>query len=62
MSIHDICFDGEINKILMFNSLLTYSFNSAALPENLSAGFLTRSNPNQAVQPQKMAKGLKFLI
>ena len=25
-------------------------------------GFLTRSNTNQAVQPQKMVRGLKFKI
>ena len=30
--------------------------------ENLSAGFLTRSENNSAVQPQKMARGLKFRI
>ena len=28
--------------------------------ENLSLGFPTRSDTNQAVQPQKMARGLKF--
>ena len=28
--------------------------------ENLSLGFLTGSDTNQAVQPQKMARGLKF--
>ena len=27
-----------------------------------SLGFLTRSNTNRAVQPQKMARGLKFRI
>ena len=26
------------------------------------SGFLTRSNTNRAVQPQKMARGLKFRI
>ena len=30
--------------------------------KNLSAMFLTRSNTNWAVQPQKMARGLKFRI
>ena len=25
-------------------------------------GFLTRSDPRQAVQPKKMTRGLKFLI
>ena len=28
--------------------------------ENLPLGFLTRSDTNRAVQPQKMARGLKF--
>ena len=28
--------------------------------ENWSSGFLIRSNTNQAVQPQKIAGGLKF--
>ena len=30
--------------------------------ENLSSGFQTRSNTNQAVLPQMMARGLKFQI
>ena len=30
--------------------------------ENRSLGFPTRSDTNQAVQPQKMARGLKFRI
>ena len=30
--------------------------------ENLSSGFPTRSDTNRAVQPQKMARGLKFRI
>ena len=34
----------------------------AASLENLSSGFLTRSDTNQAVQPQKMAGSLKFWI
>ena len=28
----------------------------------MSSGFLTRSNENGAVQPQKMVRGLKFSI
>ena len=32
------------------------------LGENLSSGFPTRSDTNPAVQPQKMARGLKFWI
>ena len=34
----------------------------ATLCEDLSSGFPTRSNTNLAVQPQKMARGLKFPI
>ena len=30
--------------------------------ENLSLGFPTRSDPNWAVQPQKIARDLKFWI
>ena len=32
----------------------------AASHENLYSGFLTRSDTNWAVHPQKMVKGLKF--
>ena len=34
----------------------------AALQENLSSRFPARSNTNRAVQPQKMARGMKFQI
>ena len=34
----------------------------AASRENQSSGFPTRSDTNWAVQPQKMARGLKFQI
>ena len=34
----------------------------ASLWENRSLGFPTRSDTNQAVQLQKMARGLKFRI
>ena len=37
-------------------------FNWAASWENLSSWFSTRSDTNRAVQPQKMARGLKFWI
>ena len=33
-----------------------------AARKKLSLGFATRSNINRAVQPQKMARGLKFRI
>ena len=34
-----------------------------ALPrENLSSGFLARSDTNRALKPKKMARGLKFWI
>ena len=38
------------------------SFFLAMLRENLSSWYLTRSNTNQVVQPQKMASGLKYWI
>ena len=34
----------------------------AASQENLSSGFQTSSDTNQAVQPQKMARGLEIRI
>ena len=34
----------------------------ATSQENLSSVFLTRSDINRAVQPQKMARGMKFQI
>ena len=34
----------------------------AASLDNLSSGFSTRSIKNWAIQPQKMARGLKFQI
>ena len=36
--------------------------NYASSRENMSAGFLTRSVTNWSVQPQEMARGLKFSI
>ena len=39
-----------------------FSYNRAVLRENLSSGFPTRSDTNQAVQSQQMARGLKFRI
>ena len=36
--------------------------SSAVLQESLSPWFPTRSDTNRAVQPQKMARGLKFQI
>ena len=42
--------------------ILTYSTNELCREKNLSLGFPTRSNTNRAVQPQKMARGLKFWI
>ena len=43
-------------------SIFLNSDNWASLWENRSSGFPTRSDTNQAVQPQKMATGLKFRI
>ena len=41
---------------------VTYWITLAALRENLSSLFPTRSDTNQAVRPHKMARGLKFRI
>ena len=38
------------------------SLNMSRVMKNQSFGFLTRSDTNWAVQPQKMARGLKFRI
>ena len=40
----------------------TAYFTYAVSRENLSLGFLTRASSNWVVQPQKMARGLKFRI
>ena len=37
-------------------------YKLASLRENRSSGFPTRSDINRAVQPQKMARSLKFRI
>ena len=39
-----------------------YHIWSCVIKKNLSSGFLTRSDTNQTVQPQKLARGLKFWI
>ena len=43
---------------LTYHSLSYFSLDAT----NLSSGFPTRSDKNQAVQPQKIARGLKFWI
>ena len=48
--------NNKMNKLLLFLNYLASSL------ENLSSGFPTRSDTNWAVQPQKMAIGLKFQI
>ena len=49
-------------KYLQFLSGSNYFCLYAASQENRSSGFPTRSDTNRAVQPQKMARGLKFRI
>ena len=51
----DKCLYGKLTKSIIYRWL---SF----LMKKLSSGFLTRSDTNQAEQPQKMARGLKFQI
>ena len=48
--------------MLAQNDLFLHSNKWASLWENRSSGFPTRSDTNWSVQPQKMAKGLKFRI
>ena len=44
-----------------YRNIIDSNFVSlASLQENLSLRFPTRSDTNRAVQPQKMARGLKF--
>ena len=45
-------------KSLQLESMVILATSS----ENLSSGLPTRSDINRAVQPQKMARGLKFRI
>ena len=56
---------------LLFQEFITYftflkclyiNINCAVSQENLSSGFPTMFNTNQAVQPQKIVRGLKFQI
>ena len=49
-------------KVTSRNIFPPEKYDPAMLQENLSSGFPTRSDTNQAVQPQKMARGLKFQI
>ena len=46
----------------MFALLLTIAVSvlTSASRENLSSGFPTSSDTNRAVQPHKVARGLKF--
>ena len=46
-----------IDKAVSMQSIIL-----ATSQENLSLGFLTRSDTNRAVQPQKMAREAKFWI
>ena len=48
-------------KVFNFQSALAVIFEPRS-DKNLFSGFSTRSDTNQAVQPQKMARSLKFWI
>ena len=54
----------EAHLIIMINSRSKWfnHYNWASLWENRSSGFPTRSDPNRAVQPQKIERGLRFWI
>ena len=49
-----------LQEMGLFIFMITNSLSRVT--KKLSSGFPTRSNTNQAVQPQKMARCLKFLI
>ena len=59
MSTHNIGFYEDLTK-LIFEIIIKYHQIRTLFLLLLSSGFLTRSNTNQAVQPQKMTRGLKF--
>ena len=60
-STHKQHFRANIRKI-MYTPINPCFAILASLRENRSSGFPTRSDTSQAVQPQKMARGLKFRI
>ena len=55
---------GELESVMKTDHddqvYIVYRLNCARV--NLPSGFLTRSDTNQALQPQKMVRGLKFQI
>ena len=52
---------GVSNKHCLL-SLFSFQLNLSRVKRKRSLGFPTRFDTNRAVQPQKMARGLKFLI
>ena len=54
--------DAQADMHLCVHSGIKQVLILVAMQENLSLGFTTRSYINWAVQPQKMARGLKFWI
>ena len=56
-------FDKDENPIIKYAIICKYTITRrASSRENLSSGFLTRSDTNRAVQTQMIARGLKFRI
>ena len=51
---------GSLCQVVIFP--ITWSIIGAASWDNLSSGFPARSGTSRAVQPLKMARGLKFRI
>ena len=52
----NLVFCQAVAQIISSGLFIIYGFKQAL------SGFLTRSNKNQAVLPQKMVRGLKFCI
>ena len=48
---------GHVRMMLL--SMMKQSLSPLS-PENLCSEFLTRSDPNQPMQPQELGRGLKF--
>ena len=70
MSTNKTGFYGELTKSIFHLTIYThylffcvfYSIYEPRCEKKQSLGFPTRSDKNRAVQPQKMARGLKFWI
>ena len=62
MSTHNIGFYEDLTKIIFQLSSNTHLISSSAYVPYREKTCLTRSDTNRSVQPQKMARGLKFRI